>query len=262
MGPAATAGCSWSSPLVDDARGSVVLVQGEPSAAAFVERAIERYGGRDRWGRLRLTLVPLTLTGLLPWMKGVGRTFRLPGHAEIEPSRARAIFHDYPRAGETGVFEAGQVALGDAAPVAHRASFRGARKWRRWSPLDALYFFGYALTHYHAVPFTLPDAELRAWDPRGRVLTVAFPPAVHTHCAVQSFHFDESGLILRHDYVADIVGAWARGAHFWRDYVTVDGLPVATHRRVLARVGRMATPLVALDARFAAPEVALRPDAV
>ena len=233
------------------------LVKADATAAAFVARAIERHGGRERWDRLRVTLAPLSLTGLLPWMKGVGRTFDLPGRAEIEPRRARAVFHDYPRAGETGVFEAGQVALGAAAPTAHRASFRGVRKWRRWSPLDALYFFGYALTHYHAVPFILPDAALRAWDARRRVLTVAFPPAVHTHCAVQSFHFDDSGLILRHDYVADIVGGWARGAHFWRDYVTVDGVAIATHRRVLARLGRITLPLVALDARFAPPAVAL-----
>ena len=233
------------------------LVKGDAAASAFVERAIERHGGRARWDRLRVTLAPLALTGLLPWMKGVGRTFGLPARAEIEPRRARAVFHDYPRAGETGVFEAGQVALGGAALAAHRPSFRGARKWRRWSPLDALYFFGYALTHYHALPFTLPDAALRAWDPRRRVLTVAFPPAVHTHCAVQRFHFDESGLILRHDYVADIVGAWARGAHFWRDYVTVEGVPIATHRRVLARLGRTPVPMVALDARFAPPGVHL-----
>jgi hypothetical protein len=141
---------------------------GDDDAAAFVARAIERHGGLERWRRMRLTLAPLSLSGLLPWMKGAGRTFVLPGHAEIEPARGRAVFHDFPRAGATGVFASGLVALGDAAPAAHRQTFRWLGKWRRWSPLDALYFFGYALTHYHAVPFTLPAAELRAWDPRRR----------------------------------------------------------------------------------------------
>jgi hypothetical protein len=75
---------------------------------------------------------------------------------------------------------------------------------------------------------------------------------------VQRFQFDETGLILRHDYVADVAGAWARGAHFWRDFVTVEGVPIATHRRVLARLGRLPVPgAVALDARFAPPQVAL-----
>jgi hypothetical protein len=203
--------------------------------------------------RLRLTLSPTTLTGLLPSIKGIGRTFALPSRVEIQPSRARAVFFDYPHAGATGTFEAGRVALGDAPPAEHRTTFRGFRKWRRWSPIDALYFFGYALTHYHAVPFTLPEAKLRAWDRRRRALTVAFPPTVHTHSAVQTFYFDENGLILRHDYVADIVGAWARGAHYWREYVTVSGFPIATHRRVHARLGRIAMPIVALDARFGEP---------
>lgn len=226
------------------------LVSAHADAAAFVARSVARYGGHERWQRLRVTLAPSRLTGLLPRLKGVGRTFDLPATADIEPARARAVFHDYPEPGSRGLFDAGRVALGEDPLAEHRSSFSGARKWRRWSPLDALYFFGYALTHYHAVPFTLADAELRAWDPARRILTVAFPPSVHTHCAVQSFHFDDSGLILRHDYVAEIVGGWARGAHFWREYREVEGFPVATHRRVLARVGGTPLPLVALDARL------------
>ena len=232
------------------------LVSAHADAAAFVARSVARHGGAERWPRLRVTLAPKRLTGLLPRWKGVGHTFDLPATADIEPARARAVFHDYPEPGSSGVFEAGRVALGGDALAEHRSTFSGARKWRRWSPLDALYFFGYALTHYHALPFTLAGAELRAWDARRRILTVAFPPSVHTHCAVQSIHFDDSGLILRHDYVAEIVGGWARGAHLWRDYVTVEGFPIATHRQVLARLHRMAIPLVVLDARLEVAGVA------
>ena len=221
----------------------------------MVARAVERYGGRARWERLRLTLGPVALRGLLPWMKGAGRTFRLPSRAEIVPARAEATFFDYPSPGSLGRFQGGLVALGEAPLAAHRASFRGSRKWRRWSPLDALYFFGYALTHYHALPFTLADAVVRRWNAARRALTVAFPADVHTHCEVQTIYFDESGLIVRHDYVADIVGVWARGAHFWRDVQIVDGFPVATHRRVVARIGATPIPLLSLDARFGPPRV-------
>jgi hypothetical protein len=223
---------------------------------AIVNQAMHRHGGRARWERLHLTLTPQAVGGLLPAMKGMGRTFPLPARAEIEPRRARVQFFDFPRAGETALFEAGRVALGAAPLAEHRHTFSGLGKWRRWSPLDALYFFGYALSHYHALPFILPEAELRAWDPRRRALTVAFAPAVHTHCAVQTIYFDADGLIVRHDYVAEIVGGWARAAHFWRDYVTVDGFAVATHRRVHARLGRTVLPLLALEARFASPSVA------
>ena len=54
----------------------------------------------------------------------------------------------------------------------------------------------------------------------------------------------------RHDYVADIVGPWARGAHLWDDFVDVRGLSVPRHRRVVARLGRLELPIVALDARL------------
>jgi hypothetical protein len=201
-------------------------------------------------------LQPMSLTGPLPWLKGVGRTFPLPARVEIDPHRRRAVFIDYPGPGTIGIFEEGRVALGGAPPRDHRGTFRGLRKHRRWTPLDALYFFGYALTHYHAVPFGLPHAELRGWEPARRAITVAFPPTVHTHCSVQTFYFDETGLIVRHDYVADIVGTWARGAHYWCDYVAVEGIPIATRRRVFARLGGLALPIVALDAQFSTPHVA------
>lgn len=222
----------------------------------MVARAIERYGGRARWEQLRLTVSPRRLRGLVPWSKGNGRTFALPPRAEVIPARAEATFFDYPRPGSTGRFVRGQVAI-DGAPLAdHRHTFRGLGKLRRWSPLDALYFFGYAMTHYHALPFGLAQAQVRRWQPRRRALTVAFPPGVHTHCRVQTVYFAADGLITRHDYVADIVGPWARGAHFWHGVQDLSGFPFATHRRVLARLGRLPTPILALDARLESAQAA------
>lgn len=234
-------------------------------ARELIERAIARHGG-ERWSRIeRLTFRPRALSGLLPWLKGNGRTFGLPSRIELEPQIARARFFDYPRAGEHGLFDAGRVALGEAAPAEHRGTFRGWGKWRRWQPLDALYFFGYALTHYHAMPWTLRDAEPLALRRTGRAgdgfaLTVRFPATLHTHSPVQTVYFAPDGLIVRHDYVADIVGGWARGAHFWRDYQTVEGLPIARRRTVYARLGRRPLPLVALDAHFDPPTVTFASD--
>ena len=89
----------------------------------------------------------------------------------------------------------------------------------------------------------------------GRALTgveVELPASLHTHSRRQTFFFDDEGLLRRHDYVADIVGFWARGAHRWDDFVEVGGLPVARRRHVVARVGRVETPaaLIALHADF------------
>jgi len=218
-------------------------------ASDMVAQAVERYGGRSRWEHLRLTVSPRHLRGLLPWLKGNGRTFAFPPRAEVIPARAEATFFDYPTPGSIGRFCRGMVAIEDDPLIEHRASFRGWGKLRRWTPLDALYFFGYALTHYHSLPFTLLEAEVLRTDLRRRSVTVAFPTSVHTHCRVQTIFFAADGLIRRHDYVADIVGPWARGAHFWGAYRDVSGFPLATHRRVLARIG-LVTPIVALEARL------------
>ena len=232
-------------------------------AKALLDRAVERHGGWAAWEALRcVTVTPRRLSGLLPAVKGANRSFRLPPRAEVFPHEYRAVFHDYPAAGQRGLFAAGAVQILDGGGAVlqsspdHRRSFRGLRKWRRWSPADALYFFGYALTHYQGLPFTLAEGRpLRLSRVRcdGRALTgvdVELPAELHTHCRRQTFYFDDEGLLRRHDYVADIAGWIARGAHLWRDFVMVQGMPTPRERHVVLRLGRLATPLVALHAEL------------
>jgi hypothetical protein len=209
-----------------------------------------------------VTLEMRALSGLVPALKGLRRTFPQPSRADVFPHEYRAVLHDYPTRGHRGVFAAGAVQLLDGGGAVvesspdHRRTFRGLRKWRRWSPADALYFFGYATTHYHGLPFTLAEARpLRICRVRceGRALTgvdVELPATLHTHSRRQSFYFDDEGLLRRHDYVADIVGWMARGAHLWRDFVTASGVQIPRERHVVARLGRTTTPIVALHAHL------------
>lgn len=232
-------------------------------AGALLERAIARHGGWQGWEALHsLRLEMRALSGLVPSLKGAYRTFPRPSCADVFPHEYRAVFHDFPNRGRRGVFTAGAVELFDEggalvqSSLDHRRSFRGLRKWRRWSPADALYFFGYAITHYHGLPFTLREARplgLCRVRCDGRSLTgvdVELPGTLHTHSRRQAFYFDDEGLLRRHDYVADIVGWMARGAHLWRDFVTSQGIPIPRERHVLARLGRMTTPVVALHAEL------------
>jgi len=232
-------------------------------AGALLDRAMARHGGRAAWDAFRrLTLAPRKLVGALPALKGIGRTFPLPPRIDVYPHEYRAVFHDYPSPGQRGLFTAGAVELVDggggtlAKSADARAIFRGLRKWRRWAPADALYFFGYALTHYHGLPFTLAEGRplaLRRARADGRALTgveVELPASLHTHNRRQTFYFDDDGLLRRHDYVAEIAGWWARGAHLWRDFVTAEGIPVPRVRHVVGRLGRVATPFVALHAEL------------
>ena len=117
-----------------------------------------------------------------------------------------------------------------------------------WGPLDALYFFGYALANYFSLPFLLASTRLVRMRPNGVV--VDFPSGFDTHSRRQAFHFDRSGLLYRHDYTASVVGFWATGSHFSTDYADIDGLWLARRRRVRARLGRLATPIPVLHARL------------
>jgi hypothetical protein len=240
-------------------------------ARALLSRAIERHGGWSAWrGAGGVSMRLSSLTGLLPRRKGLGETFEAPARIDVWSRRDLVVMHDYPAIGRRGVFKAGQVQLVDGetileARASPRATFGGRLKRRRWTPLDALYFFGYALAHYHSLPFSLAGARplgVRSARSAGRALVgveVELPAALHTHSRRQTFFFDDEGLLRRHDYVAEIVGWWARGAHRWDDFVTVDGIVVARRRHVVARLGRSELPVVALDARFEDVESARAP---
>ena len=223
-------------------------------AVTLVKRSIAAHGGLQNWQATRRIRLPfLSGSGLLLATKGFQHTFPPPREIEIFPHECITVFHGYPEEGKRGRFSGGSVRIESsdghtiyAESPDHRRTFRGLSKLRRWSPLDALYFFGYALWHYHVVPFTLGEARLhgvlrRRGVPEG--VDVTFPESVPTHCRRQQFYFGADGRIVRHDYVADVIGPMARGAHYWEDYGESGRLAIARRRRVVVRVGSYATPL-------------------
>ncbi|MCW5893687.1 MAG: hypothetical protein KIT14_24500 [bacterium] len=226
-------------------------------ARSVLDRACERHGGWTRWRALEhVRLGVAVLRGAIPWLKGAGRTFPVPRAVEVAPHARRASFARYPDDAHDGVFADGGVAIrarAGSALVATTPTPRtdAARHWR-WTPLDALYFFGYALWHYHTLPFTLAAARLLVRRRAGGhdVLQVAFPPDVPTHSRRQTFWFAADGLLVRHDYHAEVVGRWARGAHLWRRHRDVDGIPIALERHVVPTVGDHTLPFPALHAEL------------
>jgi hypothetical protein len=220
----------------------------------LVLRAIDRHGGWALWSRLESVTIGLhSLAGLLPWLKGHRRTFTLPDTLTVWPRQGRVQWG--PEG--TSWFDRGDMRLPGGDSPGHRRTFRGPRKWRRWRPIDALYFFGYAFASYTAVPFILPSLRFEArvtgrWrGARLEGVRVRYPAGSDVHSLRQSFLFDESGLLRRNDYVADVVGGWARAAHGWDDYQVVDGLPIPARRTVVPRLGRWPTYFpVVLSATF------------
>ena len=207
-------------------------------ARALLEKAIARHGGLGAYAAFGIvSFRPRELRGLLPKLKGLGKTFQLPPRIDVAPRDHRAVFHDYPTPGRRGLYSNGKVALLDdngAMAETHaeiRTTFVGG------GPAVEL----------------VPAGPLRHARHDGAALTgidVQLPPTLHTHSTRQTFYFDDEGLLRRHDYVADIVGPWARAAHYSEDYQTVAGLPMARRRHVVARVARWPTPVVALHAEL------------
>lgn len=224
-----------------------------------IDRAAARHGGWDRWESLGSIVIDVeSLGGAVPWVKGLGRTFPQMGRCTVDPRRRVLTAHDFPSPGSEVVFERGRI-VGEE-PEDYRQRFAGFAKLRRWSPADATYFFGYALTHYLGLPFSLVDAQVIGHRPRRSEtgcdrLTVRYPKGSHTHSTLEHFHFDASGLLVRHDYHAEIIGPGMNGAHYSRDYVEVDGLQVARSRRVVTRLGPWAVPIPVLVARLQVVEL-------
>ena len=79
-------------------------------------------------------------------------------------------------------------------------------------------------------------------------MAARFPEALDTHSSNQVFWFNGEGLLMRHDYRAEVVGWWAAGAHFTSGYRTFADLPVATQRQVYAPSFRAMTPIPVLRA--------------
>jgi hypothetical protein len=214
----------------------------------------------------------VALSGFLPRLKGYGRTFQLGHWLTTFPKAVRTEWRDRADGPCLAVFDRGDMrALDGSGAVSsesrdHRATLHGWRKGRRWTEVDARYFFGYAFASYAAVPFILPTLRYlgptRALVDRQRLrgVRVQYPAGAQVHCRRQAYFFDDSGLVRRNDYVADLVGPVAAGAHRWDDFVTVEGLPLPARRTVLFRLGRRAVPfLVALRATFTGLAVRLSP---
>ncbi len=224
----------------------------------MLEGAINRFGGDALWQKLDYVLLDIhSIGGPLPTIKGIGRTFPHFGRIKVFPKQFRSIFFD--RNGSLlGEFDSGSVRQPGLAPIEnHRPSFAGAKKHRPWNTQDAIYFFGYALTVYLSIPFLLASLpiEVRRWSNGGFRVDADFPIQIHSHCRKQTFYFDKSGRLVRHDYTADIVGRTAWGAHFTSDYQEMEGLPVARQRHVYVRFGSIATFIPVLSAKIKPAEV-------
>ena len=204
------------------------------------KRAVEAYGGEERW--LAATAVEATVsTGGLIFPMKWQRRFRRT-QVRIEVAQPHARIQPIGRHGNIGILDGEAVRLEDAngnviaARADPRRHFPYGRRSFWWDDLDLTYFSGYAFWNYLSLPALLLREDIAWTELSEHSLEARFPPGLPSHCEVQRFYFDAAtGLLRRHDYTAEAFGGWARGAHIVQAHGDWEGLPFPSKRRVTPR---------------------------
>jgi hypothetical protein len=207
---------------------------------SLLEECLAAYGGLERWRAEEAVEVRVSARGFAFARKGNRRPLT-DTRTRVRTTGQHVEFLDWPHPGETAVLTSAEARIGDRG--------RAVPLWgRRWDELDFVAFGGAAMWTYVSLPFVL--ADWGAEELPGRRLRFRVPEPIRSHCREQTVHLDERGLIVRHDYVAESFGSWARGAHRSYDFETFDGLPVPTRRRV--RLRPLGPVVVSVDVHHAA----------
>ena len=123
-----------------------------------------------------------------------------------------------------------------------RDSFKGHLVDTPCDRLQLAYFAGYAMWTYLNTPFLfvmegVETEEIEPWKENGEIwrrLRVTLSPNIASHGPVQTFFFDATGLLKRHDYDVEVAGG-SPAAHYVYDYKEFSGILVPTKRRVFGR---------------------------
>jgi len=102
---------------------------------------------------------------------------------------------------------------------------------------------GYALWNYLNLPFLLcrPDLMVKEGEPWGKMGRYGLGSSCHSlrryrPLQDQVFYFNRQGLLVRHDYTAEVFGKWAKACHYSWDHREVGGIIIPRKRRVHPRL--------------------------
>jgi hypothetical protein len=212
----------------------------EARLSPTAQRAVEAYGGAERWRAATTVSANATFSGVM---------FRVKSRHPQAGQRITCSVHEpftrldpIDSKGNVGVLDGHEVRIErpDGEVIERRPDARTWFPFKHllvyWDVLDLTYFCGYASWNY----FTLPALLLRddiEWTETGPgELRARFPDYLPTHHAErQRWVFDrESGMIARYDYVPEIVAPpplpWVANVVVERG--SADGFPYEARRRV------------------------------
>jgi hypothetical protein len=160
----------------------------------------------------------------------------------VDLPEPRALLRPIDRRGRIGVLDGLDVRLeDDSGHVLEerkdaRTHFPGGRRLLYWDALDLTYFLGYAFWGYFALPPLLFRDDIEWREIREGILEARFPSTLPRHSEIQRFYFDQSGLLTRNDYVAEVFSAQAKAANMVLAHGEWNGIPFPSHRRVTPRI--------------------------
>ena len=205
------------------------------------EKAVAAYGGKELWTKAKRIEAEVSVHGWAFTLKS--RPFFK--HAKIEMDVARPFSKLTPigkRANITGVLDGHDVHLEDSngkvveERKAARRFFPGGRRLFLWDDLDMSYFANYAFWNYFTLPVLLMREDIIWKEIQPGWLEATFPENIPTHNKVQRFRFDlETGLLLQHDYTADIITKLATAANVVLEHKQGNGFVYTSRRLVTPR---------------------------
>jgi hypothetical protein len=213
----------------------------------LLDFAIAAHGGLDRFERFGVLQADLVQGGVLWALKGKPTVLE-HAHVRIDLREERVSHWPFAPTENRSDFTPGRVAIEtpDGAVVEEllepRSSFAGYELETPWSDPQVAYFAGYTMWTYLTSPFLLKrqgvvTREIEPWIEDGetwRRLRAEFPDDITTHSRVQTYYFDQNGLLRRHDYEVDIQGS-NPAARYLTDPVQVQGLTLYGKMRIFPR---------------------------
>ena len=205
------------------------------------EKAIAAYGGKELWSNARIIEAEVSVHGWAFTLKG--RPFFK--HAKIKMEVARPVSRLTPIGRNpqiSGVLDGHDVRLEDVSGKIveerknTRGYFPGGRRLFYWDDLDMSYFANYAFWNYFTLPALLMREDIDWKEIESGWLEAAFPDTIPTHNKVQRFRFDlETGLLIQHDYTADIITKLATAANVVLEHKQGAGYMYPSRRLVTPR---------------------------
>jgi hypothetical protein len=210
------------------------------SATEILDRAIEAYGGEERWRSIDEIEARVSCSGLLfRWKRGHGYD-DLSLKAKVWEPWCRLAPVD--KRGSLGILDGHDVRIetpaGELVDERHyaREKFPYGRRFFHWDLIDVVYFTAYAFWNYLTLPALLIRDDVK-WKQIGEsTLESNFPDWIPTHCRHQKFHFDpETGLLSQYDYTAEVFGGFAKASHVI-EHAESDGVVYTSDRHIMPTI--------------------------